>query len=128
MQVNIGKAFLSERFLKIASLLIGYLLWVALSDSHVSARWIEVPISFYDKPSHMLIEAPETVHVELKGRRSALYNLEKSQLAIHINAQELAEGPQSCIINQQTMLLPSFITVNNYKPGNIILNVKKIHE
>lgn len=126
MHSIIQKALLSNGFLKISSCIIGYLLWASLSDSHLSTIWVEVPLSFYNKHEKITIEAPETIQVELKARRSVLYNLEKANLAVHINAQELKEGPNCCVINQSSMLLPSFINVNTYKPGNIVINVKKL--
>lgn len=123
MYINIKNALLSNIFLKSSSIIIGYLFWLLISDAYITNIWVEVPLCFYNNDQNIAIEAPEKIYVQLKGKRSRLYNLDKKSLAIHINAQDLKPALNSCKLTADHLFLPSGIILSDYCPGNLIIKL-----
>jgi hypothetical protein len=71
------------------------------------------------------IDAPAHLVVQLKGKRSALYSLNKETLAAHIDAQLLTEGNNALTLSDKDLLLPLGISLDNYKPNNLVIAIKK---
>lgn len=112
--------------LKVVSLMLGYTLWHILAHGQTKSVSLEVPLCFHSVPIGSTIEAPETVTVCLTGKRMHLYTLNKQRLAVHVNAQQLSEGPQSIIIDANSLFLPDSIKLVHYIPGNLEITVSSI--
>ncbi len=104
--------------LKITALLFGYTLWYAFGQSHTSSAWITVPLCFYNVPKEVVIKGPETISLKIIGKRSELRLLDIDQLAIHINAEELAHGKNLLTFTEKSILLPEPIKLVHYSPSN----------
>lgn len=108
---------------KLLSLLIGYHVWLIIGSWLPTTRWIEVPLCFYNVPSDCTVHAPELVNVALAGDRTALYHLDTTRLAVHIDTQRLASGAQTLNITRESLLLPNTIHVARHTPSNLVITV-----
>ena len=123
MHISIKQAVLGNSFLKISSLLIAYIFWSIVGESYPSSLWISLPVCFYNNEKNIEINAPELVNVQLKGRRSALYSLDFSTLAIHIDIHELKQGPNSYMLTSNNLLLPLSVALGTYTPSNFVITL-----
>jgi len=119
------KILYSNAPLKAIALMLGYSFWYILSHGHTATVWLDVPLSFYATPSHLSLHAPDTIAVNLAGKRTDLYNLDKNQLAVHIDAHKLSPGHNNLSITAETLFLPETIKLVHYKPSNILIKVQE---
>jgi hypothetical protein len=124
MAINprIKEAIRSTMFLKAMALIIGFLFWNVISESFTASRWFTVPVCFYNK-TDQTIEAPETVMVELHGKRAHIRAIDPATLAVHIDASMLDAGPHHMIITRDALLLPPTIAVHTSIPHMIFVAV-----
>lgn len=120
MNPRIKEALRSTMFLKVMALIIGFLFWNVISESFTTSRWYTVPVCFYNK-TDQAIQAPETVLVELHGKRSHIRALEASTLALHIDARTLMQGPQHLIVSHDLLMLPPTIAVHDTIPHTLYI-------
>ncbi len=111
--------------LKIISFICGYMFWYLLSGAHTVTIWKKVPLCFYAVPSNWTINSPETVEIQLSGKRAQLYTLSHDNLAIHINAQNLQVGKQPITITNNKLFLPDTIKLVNCIPSNLFITVEQ---
>jgi len=114
----------SSIFLKVSSLIFGFLLWYTVCDLFPSTTWVKVPIYFYNAGSKV-ISAAETIEVELSGKRINISRLDKDQLAVHLNAQALKLGHNYVSIGREDLLMPSSITVVSSIPQKLLVQVSE---
>lgn len=110
--------------LNIIALLLGYMFWYMFGSSHTITTWITVPLSFYNRPAHTLIDAPESIALKIAGKRDDIRSLDLNQVAIHIDAQKLHEGKNLLTINAQKLLLPDTIKTLHCIPSNPIAELQ----
>ena len=122
---QIKKALNSNIFLKAMALVLSFSLWTILSESSLTSIWLTVPLCFYNKNDNLTIKAPETLQVELKGKRSHLKLLNKATVALHIDAQSLVPGPNALSVNHNDLMLPSTIVVADTFPLNCVITVEQ---
>lgn len=119
------KLFCSNALLKIICLLFGYSFWYIASFDHTITLQVNVPLCFTATAENYQINAPETIDVTIKGKRSDLYALEKETLAAHVNTNDLLPGNHGIMITEQHLFLPKNITLVHYKPSNLSLSITK---
>jgi len=124
-KIPLKKILYSNAPLKAVALVLGYSFWYIFGHGHTINIWLEMPISFYEIPKHFRLHAPDTVAINLVGKRSDLYNLDKSRLAVHINARKLHLGCNNLSITAETLFLPDTIKLVDYKPSNVLIEVKE---
>jgi hypothetical protein len=112
--------------IKISALAMGYSLWFYTGQLYPSSCWIEVPLCFYNIPAHVRIQAPETVHIKLTGKRMHLRDLDLPTLAIHVNAQKFTPGKQAYHVTHYDLFLPGNIQVTACKPSVVALTIEPI--
>jgi hypothetical protein len=122
MNTQLKNALTSPIFLKMMSLILGSLFWVIISDSFISSRWVTLPVCFYNSATKK-ITAPETIRIELKGKRTYLKQLPEKDLALHIDAQDLPTGSHKIEITKDLLLLPSSIILGESLPHSIMVTV-----
>ncbi len=118
-------AFTSPIFLKVSSLILGFLLWSSVSELFPRTLWVAVPISFYNKDLRA-ISAPESVHIELSGKRSHIKRIDTHNLAVHIDAQTLHTGDNHLAITHEQLLMPPSITVATIIPQKVVVQVTQV--
>ncbi len=119
------KSFFNKTPLKAISLIFGYSFWYILGSGHDTSIWLDIPLSFYGTPSYLTLHAPDTIAVNLVGKKTDLYNLDTDNLAAHINATEFVPGHQQISLTTKTLLLPETIKLVHYKPANLVVEVKE---
>lgn len=117
------RILLANAPLKIVSLIIGYTFWYIFGHAHTVTTKVQVPVCFYGTSKAFVINSPDTITVELTGKRSHLHSLDLPSLALHINAQKLQVGPNPIEITSATLFLPESIKLINYSPSNMVINV-----
>jgi hypothetical protein len=123
MAISLKRTLLSNTLLKVLALILGYTLWSILGETFPTTRWFKVPLCFYNTQPTKSVTAPETLWVQLKGRRSALNTLDSTNLAVHVDAQHLKVGPNGLALTAEHLLLPSPIALQEYTPQNILITV-----
>ena len=118
MALSLVTAIKNNIVLKCMALILGSSLWLMISSVHTTTLWVEVPVSFYNQHDHIVINAPETIQVQLSGNRSALRAIDPDRLAVHIDAQELHNGKNPITLHAHNLFLPDLISVVNYSPLN----------
>lgn len=122
MQELLKKHLLNNASIKVLSLIFGFLLWVTLSQSYQTTVWLTVPVCFYNNEQKN-ITAPETIQIELQGKRTDLMLLDLSRLAVHLDAQQLTQPIQTVAISAHNLFLPDSIKLVHYTPSNITINL-----
>ncbi len=106
---------------KVLSLVIGYHIWIIVGTHVPAYRWLEVPVCFYHTTPEATWKAPESILVQLAGKRTSLCNLDTTSLAIHIDTRTLTSDHNRLILSNYELLLPSHLHVVDWKPSNIII-------
>ena len=117
------RALYNPACIKLSALLIGYSLWFYLGQYFTSSQWVQVPLCFYSIPAQMSIKAPETVWIELTGKRIDIRHLDLRTLALHVNAQAFKPGKQNYTINYTDLFLPSCVRVSTSRPNTIAIEL-----
>lgn len=118
MQPSLRKALTSNYVHKVCSFIIGVGIWGIVSSLHEDTLTLEIPLCFYSTQQQtvsQLPQGPAKIMVTLQGRRSHLRQLDKNQLAAHVNITKV--GPSGIIpqITDKNLLLPKSIKVVEYK-------------
>lgn len=126
--ISIKKALFSNVFLKTFSFIIGFILWTILNDIIITKKWFTAPLYFYNERPNVQIDAPTSIEIELKGKKSILSKIKQEELGIHIDLVTLNSGTNPYTISKRNLLLPPSLQLTDYKPRNlqIILTEKKV--
>ena len=122
-----SKVLKNNHVLKCLALVFGYYLWLLLAQNQHVTRTFTVPLCFYNTRDTLIKKAPETIIVELVGKRSVLHALDTAALAAHINTQELVPGKQALSLTQEHLLLPVTVSVKSTQPANIVIELERTH-
>ncbi len=112
----------SPLVLKATSLILGFLLWSTVSDLFTQSIWISVPVCFYNTNQEK-ISAPETISIELAGKRSHIRQINKDTLALHIDARTLHPGDNHLTITRDHLFMPPSISVATVIPHKVVVRV-----
>ncbi len=118
--------FLKNLHLKLICLMLGYIFWSFINKSHIIDLWIDVPLSFYDIPKNIIIDAPENVTLNISGKRSLLKTINTKNLAIHLDMHTIKPGSQKITITENNLFLPETIQAKQFEPTIIHIKKKKI--
>ena len=120
---NLKKIIFGNVSLKIISLILGYSFWHAMSYNHNVNLWLAVPLCFHDVPENLEMQSPETIKINITGKRTDIYALDQKNLAVHIDGHYLQPGKNHLTITGETLFLPNTIKVIHYKPSNVTIDV-----
>src|SRR5579872_2023577 len=121
--VPLKKLLLSNAPLKIISLFLGYSLWYVASLNQTVTLSMDIPLCFNTMQESYAINAPETINIQLQGKRSALHCIDQKELAAHIDITKLLPGKHGIILNERHLFLPSTISLVQYTPANISITI-----
>lgn len=110
---------LANHLLKCAAVILSVLCWLQINynrDVHCS---VEVPLLFDHTNIEHTLHAPETITLHVLGTRNALYALDRTESAVHIDARDLQPGEHTVVVSRDTFFLPDSITMLDYTPCNI---------
>ena len=114
----------SPLFLKATSLVIGFLLWSTVNHLFTYSTWVTVPICFYNVDAKH-IDAPESMNIELTGKRAHIRHINTDALAVHLDASLLSYGTHKCTISEKDLLLPPTISATTVIPHHLIITITR---
>lgn len=127
MRQQLKKLLSNNLLVKVISFIFGYCIWSMLSASHVTTVELDVPLCFFNRPA-LALQAPETVTVQLSGKRTALRALNTKTLAIHIDASRMHIGANPIVLETETLFLPNTIKLLHYSPTNLVIHAAEIEQ
>ena len=107
--------------LKVCSFILGYSIWSVFSNLHTTTQEFTVPLCCYRLPEHLEFNAPETINIVLSGKKNQLANINTQELAVHIQADDLALGTNPIAVTDATLFLPESIKLVHYSPVPVII-------
>jgi hypothetical protein len=116
---------LSRHFIKINACLIGYGLWIALSQHQMITTTFSIPVCIYNDQADTKIIAPDHVTITVSCTRKLLHQFDVQQSAIHVDASFLQEGNNKIILQKQNLFLPDAISLVNLIPSQIQIQLQR---
>lgn len=110
--------------LKTISLISALTFWYFFSGIHPTTISLAIPVCFYDTSAQQQIDAPDQVTIVLAGKRNTLRSITYSELALHIDAQQLHTGKQALTLSNAQLFLPESIKLVHYTPSPLIVTVR----
>jgi YbbR domain-containing protein len=105
--------------LKISACILGMLCWLKINYDQPITCNFDIPLSFYNMNELNIIDAPESIEVQLSGKRTDLYTFDDQKYAIHIDSTNFIPGKQTIAITSEKLFLPDAITMVHYTPCKI---------
>ena len=116
---------LSRHFIKINAGLIGYGLWIILSQHQIITHTMQVPVCFYNIPEKTSIIAPDTINLIISSPKRNIQRFDAYNSAIHLDASTLHEGNNHIILQKENLFLPDEINLINLVPSSIQIQLQK---
>lgn len=116
---------LSRPFIKINACLIGYGMWLVISQHQIITDTINVPVCFYKIPENVTITAPETVRITIKAPKNMIYHYAYEQPAIHLDISSYHLGIHDIRLEKENLFLPDGINLINLTPSLIQVQLQK---
>lgn len=124
MQIGQRNTAPNNLILKLFSVVLGYILWSIMSQSHITTSQFAIPIFFYNIPQHTKIVAPETVSIQLRGTKKILRTLSTEPLAAHIDVQPLKGGDNLISLSKSTLFLPNQVELLQAIPSPLVVSLE----
>ncbi|MGZ6254751.1 MAG: hypothetical protein ACXWL5_02095 [Candidatus Chromulinivorax sp.] len=119
------KILLSRPFIKINACLIGYGLWILLSQHQTVTMTCNIPICFFKLQANTKIVAPDTVQIIVSGTKNILQKFDIYNNALHLDASELSQGENRILLQKENLFLPDEINLINLIPSSLSIELKK---
>ena len=103
------------------SLIIGYGLWYITSQSLTIQHTFTVPVAFYNT-GNKTIQAPDHVHVTLKGKRKTLRSVAHT-LALHLDASKLPTKTTTIALTKEDLFLPDTVSLVHCTPTDSLITI-----
>ncbi len=127
MYLKIKSIISNNHVLKVLSLIFGYGIWTLVTSNQQTTLVLKgVPLYFYNTGDTLIKSAPETIAIEIMAKRKVLQALDKQSIAVTLNAQDLSDGKQVVVLENEHLLLPSTVILTNTIPSNITIDIEKI--
>lgn len=121
MNISIKKHFYAPWFLKISSLILGYILWTLLSHKVSIFMNYRAPLYFYNT-HNISINAPEDIGITLYGPKPDIFKLIKENNGVYIDAQQLPQGSYPLNVSAQSLSLPYTVKILSHEFSKIDVN------
>lgn len=116
---------LSRPFIKINACLIGYGLWILLSQHHMITTTVQAPVCFYKTSDDATIIAQDTIDIVITGSKKSLQRFDAYNSAIHIDASNFQPGNNSILLEKENLFLPDEISLVNLIPSSLQIKLQK---
>jgi len=124
MHIRQQNILLNNLVLKLISLILGYIIWSIVSQTHTTTSHLTIPLFFYNIQQHTNIAAPEIVTIQLQGSKKVLHALSNKQLAAHIDAQTLKAGKNLVHLSKSMLFLPGKVELLDTTPSPVIISLE----
>lgn len=116
MRLSLDQVLCSNIVLFFCSLLIGYSLWVMLSQQQILQHVVSMPVVVFQQQA---VVHQETINVKLEGARAQLRSLQYSPPQVTFYREEHPEN--QIAIAPADILLPETISLVDYWPKSVNL-------
>ncbi len=116
----------SDTRLKILSLLLSLVLWIAVVGPKSSELGISVPIQYTNLPAGMEITGKwmDKIDVRLKGPESGLANLKPGAVRAVIDLSGVLPGLNYYRITNKNIQVPPGVTISDIRPSDLRLHIE----
>ena len=114
--------------LKLASLLVAYVLWAAAQGFQSVELSLDLPITFTETPESVVVVAQSVteVNLSLRGSRAALRSVEEELKAFAISLVGLEPGTREFVIDAQSLPLPRGAEVVARSPSRVEIRLDSV--
>ena len=121
---------LKDYKLKVLSLILAAMLWVAISYIGESKMTVSIPVAMEGLRKELIMEKMETdsVLVTIGGPISILKNLRARDIKVAVNLSGAKEGAQVFTLAKDNVTVPKGVKVEEVKPDYIALEIDKAVE
>ena len=116
MYLAIKKVLLSNAMMIVCSIIIGYSLWLMLSQNQIIQQTLAIPVHIHDQDE---VVSKNPIHALIEGTREQLRSLRYHTPAIHLYLDEIKHPTYE--IKANDILLPETLTVIKFWPKIINL-------
>ena len=124
MRSTLKNLISNNLLIKVIAFVFGYSLWALFNCAQLSTMQYDVPVSFFNTNQAMVLHAPETIRIELRGKRNALHSIDTKTLAVHLDASRFHEGANPVVLESESLFLPKNITMVHYTPSNLVIHAQ----
>ncbi len=119
--------FLQNAQLKLVSLLLASLLWIALNDEPKSEIGLRVPLEFRNSPKHIEVlgDAVNSVDVRLSASSSLVKRIDASNVTASIDLSDWSLGERTYSLSESNVSAPLGITVTKISPSKVRLRFER---
>lgn len=120
-----AKLLLSRPFIKINACLIGYGLWILLSQHQLITTRIKAPLCFYKVSENSRLIAPDSIEIIVTASKKALQRFDAYNSAIHLDASTFETGNNYIFLQKENLFLPDEINLVSLIPSSIQIQLQK---
>ena len=112
-------------FLKTISCIVGFLFWNILSQNSINNLQLTADIKFYNNIDNIEIISLKTAEINIQIAKKNLKYLNKTDLAVYIDVNDLNYGDNIYYLTEQNIHLPKFAKIISYRPWHIAIKILK---
>ena len=109
--------------IKLLSIIVGTLFWFIFSYDKVTTVCYTIPVIIYNDSAYSF-DGPDTISIQLSGKRADFIHCQQKNLALYIDAHTLTPGKNMIEVTNQRLFLPSCLCVVDSSPNNSIITCK----
>ena len=108
--------------LKVVSLTLAVLLWVALNGEPKSEIGLKVPVEFRNSPKGVeVLGETNTIDIRLSASSSIVKRIDASEVTASIDLSDWSPGERTYSLNENNLTLPFGVTATKITPNKIRL-------
>jgi YbbR domain-containing protein len=125
--VEMRHLFTNNWFIKLASLLIAFLLWLAVASETSSEVVLQVPLEYRNIPPELEVagETTNTVQVRLRGSANAIKEVSAQSVATTIDLGGARIGERILPLTAQNVSAPFGVDVVMVSPSQVRVNLER---
>ena len=114
-------------FLKIFSLVLATLLWMAVARESSSEIGLDVPLEYRNIPEHLEItgDAANTVHVRLRGSSNVIKGISAKDVSTTVDLANMRAGEKIVPLGPQKVQAPFGTVVIRVNPSSVRFNLER---
>jgi YbbR domain-containing protein len=115
--------------LRIASLLLGTLLWLTVTGHQIERR-MSVPVSYSNVPAPLVLTGDQTdvVSVHVRGDDTVVGALREGDLRVIVDLRNAEDGPNVLPLGTDEIIAPPRVDILQIDPGAISVTLEKSGE
>ncbi len=115
----------SRPFIKINACLIGYGLWILLSQHQIITTKVSVPLCFFKVAQDATLIAPDTIDLIVMASKKTLQKFDVYNSAVHLDASDFESGSNLVLLQKENLFLPDEINLVSLVPSSLQIQLQK---